>query len=496
MGESERLGMLRAQDASPQPLPPGLAGLLLGPEIPPERAGEALALWQTTRRAVQQGAPFPDQDRLFFLTVLLAPVVDDRTRRAMLESALELLPDVRHRHVLRCSLAEHAVVAGDLEAARQWLGPCNPRPTDLRMDTAYRIAAACLAAAEGAHGQVIAQLGCRPGDVPLADDAEAKAELLRADAVERTQGPRRHRAAHPAHAPRAAAPRRVPARLAGARPLGLCPQSGSAATAALWKTVEASLRPQAVTSLGCLVLGSWSPWPASSSSSAGLRPPHAGLGREGQPRGPPLIWLVAVPVASSSRATSHGRGSSAYRDQGILTVARVVSSTRTEVREKSSSHFVNDISLQVLVGQRYEEASLRLTRSVPVALGVYPCLVDPRTRRTSSFRSIRSEHGRAGRWAGAGRSETRVAAVGCEACVARGSAERRVLRFLRDESPERIAHGARHADARPLAVVDHLLCEVDRTSTLRCGCRREVPRGDVRVGWLPACGRSSPTPGP
>jgi hypothetical protein len=247
------------------------------------------------------------------------------------------------------------------------------------MDTAYRIAAACLAAAEGAHGQVIAQLGCRPGDVPLADDAEAKAELLRADAVERTQGPQA--ATEQLTRLMLLEPRRLDAFLRASRelaPLGLCPQSGSAATAALWKTVEARLRPQAVTSLGCLVLGSLVPL-------AGLVLVFGGasglLTQDSAARVNlvvhPLIWLVAVPVGILLASHFSRKRKLRLRDQGILTVARVVSSTRTEVREKSSSHFVNDISLQVLVGQRYEEASLRLTRSVPVALGVYPCLVDP-----------------------------------------------------------------------------------------------------------------------
>ena len=77
------------------------------------------------------------------------PTLDERQERALLESAVELLPDARHRQILRCRLAHWAVLVGDHVAATEWLRPRNPRAADLRMDSSFRLASAALATAQG-----------------------------------------------------------------------------------------------------------------------------------------------------------------------------------------------------------------------------------------------------------------------------------------------------------------------------------------------------------
>ncbi len=379
MGESERLGMLRSQDASPQPLPAGLENYVTGYEIRPEVQDHALKFWQMTRQQVQQGAPFPDQDRLYFLTILLARVVDDRTRRPLLESALELLPDVRHRQVLRCSLAENAVLAGDVEAARQWLRPCNPRPTDLQMDTAYRVAAGCLAAAERDYSQVLSLLGTRPGDVPLADQVEAKAELLRTHGIERTQG------AQVATQQLTYMMLRDPRRLHGFQhavkeleSLELCPQSGAVAAQTVWQALEARLRPAPVGNPKTIFAGCVIPIGGlvlAIAGGLGLISPHLAVRINLMVH--PLIWLVAVPGVVILVIYHVRKKKRELRERGQLGWARVVSSNRRIRRTQNTTTVVQDISIQVLLGNGQVPISKTLTRDDPVPLGVYPCFVDP-----------------------------------------------------------------------------------------------------------------------
>ena len=379
MGESERLAMLRAQDASPRPLPAGLERFVAGAEIQPDRVDEARRFWQLSRQQVQAGAPFPDQDRLYYLTVLLSQVADDATRRPLLESALELLPDQRHRHVLRCNLAEHAVLAGDLEAARQWLRPCNTRPTDLQMDTAYRIAAACLATAERDDSQVVNLLGTQPRDIPLADESEAKAELLRCNAVERKWGAAAatEQLMHLilSNPRRLYDFQRVIRELASLHP---CPQSAPAASQACWQVVEQRLRPAHGThpswALAGLVIPSVGLFIAIS-GVLGLFGDHIAVRINLLLH--PLIWLVIVPSAIIAGVYGSLKTKRALHDRGELGWARVVASDGGVQHTKNSSTAVQHVKATVQVGHQSVGIARTLSRETPVALGVYPCLYDP-----------------------------------------------------------------------------------------------------------------------
>ncbi len=184
MSEAERVARLRAQDREPEPLPDSIAALLVDGCLPRDRIADTEAAWRTARTELSRSpTSFPISERFFHLTVLLAPSFDERRQRALLETAVEALPDAGHRHVLRCMLARLAARAGDVHAARDWLSACNPRPLDLSMDTAYRFAVATLGTVERDYARVTEVLGVRPGDAPLADRDELACSVLRVHAV-------------------------------------------------------------------------------------------------------------------------------------------------------------------------------------------------------------------------------------------------------------------------------------------------------------------------
>lgn len=185
ISESERHTRLRAQDEAGTPLPPSVRPFLVDGRLPPSRVQDAKAAWIEARRKLSLAASFPIAEKLFHLTLVLAPHAEERERRATLETAVEVLPDPGHRHVLRCMLAQLAALAGGADAAEQWLAPCDRRPLDLLMDSAYRVAASSLASIRGDHTAVLEALGHTANDVPLARASTAAATYLRCDALER-----------------------------------------------------------------------------------------------------------------------------------------------------------------------------------------------------------------------------------------------------------------------------------------------------------------------
>ena len=127
-------------------------------------------------------------ERLLFLTMVLAnhfAAEQDLVRqRAMFESALEVFVLPRHQQIMRGYLARCATRAGELDAAEQWLAPCDPRSDDLQSDSAYRFSRAFLDTARGDFDGVLQALGWNDGDVPLVDEMDATAALFRANAWE------------------------------------------------------------------------------------------------------------------------------------------------------------------------------------------------------------------------------------------------------------------------------------------------------------------------
>lgn len=191
IAEPERLARLAAQAREPVVAPAGLAAVLANDEIPPWRAGEAFAVWQSVRRRAAEGDLVASEE-LSYLTNKLWTRLDAEParQRALLETTLETLALPRHRQLVLGALVQGAVHVGDREAAERWLSRCDASLDDLRADSSYRMARALVATMRGDWAEVLAMIGPRPRDVPLAREWRALATLLRGNAHLRLGDPR------------------------------------------------------------------------------------------------------------------------------------------------------------------------------------------------------------------------------------------------------------------------------------------------------------------
>jgi hypothetical protein len=189
MSEEERFARLRAQDGRPLLPPASLQSLLPDGQLPSWRVQEAFAVWQSTRQELRTSASYEAAERLLFLTLILSSHFleqNDLTRqRAMLESALEAFSLPRHRQIMLGCLSRNACRTGDLQAAEQWLAPCDPRSDNLESESDYRFARAFLDTARGDWAAVLRVLGNGPEDIPIMDADEPACAVLRANAWER-----------------------------------------------------------------------------------------------------------------------------------------------------------------------------------------------------------------------------------------------------------------------------------------------------------------------
>jgi|GEM_PF-352777 len=191
--EYDRYQKLKAQESKLLLPPPGLEPLMVAGSLPVQLLPQAQAQWQALVREVQAGAPMGAHERLYFLTFALAQaltrqggVENEARRRGVIETAIECLSAPQHRHQLRATLARDAVRHGDLASAASWLAGCDSRSYDIEVDSEYRLAASFLATARQDWPGVLALLGQRPGDVPVASSTRRVLTMLRANALERT----------------------------------------------------------------------------------------------------------------------------------------------------------------------------------------------------------------------------------------------------------------------------------------------------------------------
>lgn len=187
--EAERLAQLSKQDAFARPPPEALRGLVLGDRLVPWEVPEALSRWQMARRALATRRDGSAAEELFVLTLALTRHYERQgsllEARALAEGALDELGEPRQRQVLRAFLARAAALSGELGAAQAWLAGCDAHAADLESDGAYRLARACVHTVEGTFARVIEVLGASPEQVPLPNDLDPAAALLRANAWER-----------------------------------------------------------------------------------------------------------------------------------------------------------------------------------------------------------------------------------------------------------------------------------------------------------------------
>lgn len=226
--EPERIMRLRAQVGRPLVPPPSLMTLLQDGQLAPWKAQEAWALWQGLRNELAAAPRVDAAETFFFLTLLLAAAETAPPRkRALVETALDLLPLKRHRQALRCLLARDAARAFDIASARAWIGPCDGRSDDIESDSDYRFAFAFIATIERRYADVLGALGPGPHEIPIAMSKAAACSALRANAYEK-QGALDAAAAVLQAEIQAAGPGLVPVieRVAAMnRELDLCPQT-------------------------------------------------------------------------------------------------------------------------------------------------------------------------------------------------------------------------------------------------------------------------------
>ncbi|MBW2737092.1 MAG: hypothetical protein JRH20_32325, partial [Deltaproteobacteria bacterium] len=371
LSESERLEQLRRQENQPLPPPENLKHLLLGHELDPARMDDAQQEWLATRTRLLGGGGTTVAEKLFNLTRLLAPRVDGQQERAILESAVEALPDARHRQVLRARLAHKAVLWGDLEAARSWLRPCNPRSTDLMMDSAYRLAAAAVATAEGQPSQVLNLLGDHAGEVPTADVGYDEAVLFRVNAIEKSNGAE---LATQTFQHLLARNLTMLVRLQKAAEhnaeLKLCAESWPDLQKRAWGMIDHKLRSRGKISLGWIVVPGLITALFLAAATAAIFFGGPGWGGTMAAAGTPGLVALFIFIVALNRC----RIGKLMATRGVLGVARVVSSQPRLLTGKSSSSMGQDLVLLIEGPQGPLWAKPTLHRETPPPLGPYPCL--------------------------------------------------------------------------------------------------------------------------
>lgn len=190
MNEAQRYERLRAQDGKPLMPPPNIMHLLQGGVLAPHNIQAAQVEWQRARQEMTHAPSFGSAERLYFLTMMIYGALSkqqgqDRQIRAMLETALDVLSEPRHRQEMHGMLARNAARVGDIEAAESWLALLNPHSDDLHSDTAYRHSRAYVSTKKGDYHAVLQVLGARIDDVPICDSTDEAAGVLRANAYEK-----------------------------------------------------------------------------------------------------------------------------------------------------------------------------------------------------------------------------------------------------------------------------------------------------------------------
>ena len=157
---------------------------------PPHSWGPWFEAWKYAVALVAQQPNEHNQKRVAWLVQLTAtPVLSlasqDPTRtRAIRETALDILPDPGHKHLIRCALSRGASLQRDVASAEQWLAACDPWPGNITLDTDYRMAVSYLCTAQGRCAVVLEMLGNQPGAIPIDYGRDMLAGLLRVHACE------------------------------------------------------------------------------------------------------------------------------------------------------------------------------------------------------------------------------------------------------------------------------------------------------------------------
>lgn len=190
--EVARLARLKAQVENPltghaydMERPP--LGWSVGEVLNPAGRERANQEWSRARAGGTPDTP-EEQRKLCWLAMCLADAQraarEPLKARAVLETALGILGDEGHRHLIRCRLATEAIEEGDHASAQGWLEECDPAPEVLELDSAYRLALALLRVRQGNAAAALSVVGMQNGDVPLDEPVLRSTTLMRVHALE------------------------------------------------------------------------------------------------------------------------------------------------------------------------------------------------------------------------------------------------------------------------------------------------------------------------
>lgn len=187
MPETERLELLARQvDQDHTRGVTGFSHLIRDGLHDPDRIDEGITEWNRARADFLKTSAQAAADRFFIFSKVVADQLADLERkRAVLETAADLLPNAADCHVMCARLSRAASNAGELDAAERWLERCDPRSTSIEADTEYRISHARLQLARANFLGVFQCLGLRDGLVPIHSRGRMIAAIYRAEAYER-----------------------------------------------------------------------------------------------------------------------------------------------------------------------------------------------------------------------------------------------------------------------------------------------------------------------
>lgn len=191
--ENARLASLRAQlqaeerdgpyrTVAPDGLRP-FAAMLTQPDARPAAIEAIRREWESARGAAMSQRTRETGTRLFRIALLLERFYvvqgEDERARAVLETALGIVPEPGQRDILRCRLAREALDKGDEQAYHAWIADCAQRPLHLEVDSELRCTRARYCNHVRKFGYALDELGY---GVPIASDRADLAHCLRAHA--------------------------------------------------------------------------------------------------------------------------------------------------------------------------------------------------------------------------------------------------------------------------------------------------------------------------
>ena len=178
---------LRAQVGRSRQVSPALQAVLGGTTVQRGREQEVLAIWQSLRARSLQNDVTASEDLVTLTLLLLAmrwPAEQQDMPEALLESTFDAAVLPRHKQEMLGYLVRAAAGRGERTPALLHLGSIEQQPTELEMDSELRVSAAAVATLDRNGRSVLSLLGANRDEIPIAEDLDVMARVLRANAHE------------------------------------------------------------------------------------------------------------------------------------------------------------------------------------------------------------------------------------------------------------------------------------------------------------------------